>query len=56
VNPSYENDDRDAQVRNHAIGDVNASFTRIKGACVTLEAPATPSNGRIITSVLAVDE
>jgi hypothetical protein len=44
------------QLKNHAIGDVNASFARIKSPCVSREAPAPPSNGRIITSVLAVDE
>ena len=30
------------QVRNHAMGDVNASFTRIKGACVPLECARDP--------------
>ena len=34
-----------AQFRNHATWDVNASFARIKCSCVSLEAPATPSNG-----------
>src|SRR5438445_3692097 len=41
VNPSYENDRSRCPLRDHAIGDVNASFARIKGACVSLEAPAT---------------
>lgn len=36
------------QFRNHSIGDVNASFARIKCSCVSLEAPASPSNGRIL--------
>jgi len=44
------------QLRDHATGDVKGSFARIKGACMRLEARATPSNGRIITPVLAVDE
>src|SRR5437899_10417133 len=34
--------------RNHDIGDVNASFARIKCSCVSLEAPTTLSNGRIL--------
>jgi len=38
------------------IEDVNASFARIKCSCVSLEVRATPSNGRIIVSVLAVDD
>jgi hypothetical protein len=38
------------------VEDVNPSFARIRCVCGCLEARASPSNGRIVASVLAVDE
>jgi len=37
-----------AELSDHAIGDVNAWFARVKGSCASLDAPATPSNGRLL--------